>query len=326
MTDSITESIWENGRRYSTSSDYYLPNDATEQTRLNIVHQIYLHLLNNRLNRASLPRRPTAILDVGTGPGDWAIATAEKYPQAEIIATDISIFECDDTLIPANVSFQIDDAENLEWTFSSSFDFIHIRGLAGAFQNWDGVLAECFRNLKPGGYIEISDFDHAKTTDPNPPKSYWSIFTAALESAAEHAGYALNMDHLSRESLSKAGFIGVVNTIEHIPVGTWEGLRDYSTYAQEPSSPRMSAPQRVNKMRTIGKMWFIGLMEGIEVAGLRLLTRDAGWKIEDVRDLCAKVKQEFLTAIDEGKEIWTPVRWTVARKPVFDIGDLDMED
>jgi len=92
------------------------------------------------------------ILDVGTGTGIWAIDVADAFPCARVIGTDISPTQ--PTWAPANVEFQIDDA-NLEWTFpENSFDFIHIRYLHGAISDWDAFYKQVYKTLKPGGWFQ----------------------------------------------------------------------------------------------------------------------------------------------------------------------------
>src|SRR4051812_31976006 len=82
--------------------------------------------------------------------------------------------------VPPNVRFQIDDATQ-EWAFpQNSFDFIHIRCLAGSIRDWPEFLRQSYkyhsltstfypalvvltgsgvlyRHLKPGGRIEVSE-------------------------------------------------------------------------------------------------------------------------------------------------------------------------
>ncbi|KAL6355525.1 hypothetical protein LRP88_11120 [Fusarium phalaenopsidis] len=56
--------------------------------------------------------------------------------------------------VPPNVSFQIDDAQ-LDWTFEpDSFDFVHIRSLHGAIDDWPKLYGQLFKSLKPGGWFQ----------------------------------------------------------------------------------------------------------------------------------------------------------------------------
>lgn len=77
---------------------------------------------------------------------------ADAFPSAEIIGTDIAPTQ--PSWIPPNVSFQIDDAQ-LEWTFpENSFDFIHVRYMHGAIDDWHKFYAQMYRALKPGGWFQ----------------------------------------------------------------------------------------------------------------------------------------------------------------------------
>lgn len=66
--------VWENQRRYLNSDKYPLPNDETEQERLDLVHAAWMLVNQGRLHYA--PVRRSSIkraLDIGTGTGGWAI-------------------------------------------------------------------------------------------------------------------------------------------------------------------------------------------------------------------------------------------------------------
>lgn len=256
-----------------------MPNDEIEQTRLNIVHQVYLLLLHGRLTRAPLASEPQRILDIGTGTGEWAIAMAETYPDADVTGTDLSAIQPD--AVPSNVFFEIDDAEE-EWTFGQSFDLVHMRNLSGAFESWPAIYGECFRHLRPGGFLEVIDFDHAETSSLV-PDSYLAIYVAAIREAAERSGRRWGIAHLKRGMIEEAGFVDVQRTVMNIPIGT-----------------RSADPSR----KTLGKLWLICTLEVLEAASLRLLTRELGWAADQVRDLCRKVREELAK---ERAELFTPV-------------------
>jgi methylase of polypeptide subunit release factors len=59
-----------------------------EQQRLNIHHEVFLKLLHDQLYIAPL-KDPRRILDIGTGSGIWAVEMADKFPEAEVIGTDL---------------------------------------------------------------------------------------------------------------------------------------------------------------------------------------------------------------------------------------------
>lgn len=270
-----------------------MPNDEPELTRLNIVHQIYLIILNGNLTTAPLSTPSPRILDIGTGPGDWAIEMSAAHPDATIIASDLGVFDSGlGHLSLPNVDFQLADAQS-QWTYHDPFDLIHIRGLSGAFQDWPGIYAQAFTHLKPGGYIEVADADPAGDTIsfPEAESSQFRIYARALRTAAAEAGYPRDLGHLREEVFSAAGFVDVRVLERTIPIGLW--------------------PEDVQE-KTLGKMALIALLEGIEAYGLRSLTRSGRWSLQQARELCEKVKGEFLAA----RHLTARVRVVTGRKPV----------
>ena len=263
-----------------------MPNDDAEQTRLAIAHQAYLLALDSKLTLGLIPRPAKRILDIGTGTGDWAIAVAERLPEAEIIATDITNAFLPSSA-PPNVFFELDDAQN-EWAYNEPFDFIHMRNLSGAFSNWSAIYATVSKFLKPGGSFEIADCDliHLKET----PSSNTSIFNGAIRSAADKSGRTLDLDHLTKPIFENAGLSVVKSRVFDIPLGTYD-----------------PNPQ---KKRT-GKMAMIAALEGLEAVSLRLLTKYLRWTEEDVRELCGKVQEEILRP---DTRALIPVHFVLARK------------
>lgn len=276
-----------------------MPNDEAELTRLNIVHQIYLIFLDNALTTAPLPPTPR-ILDIGTGPGDWAIEMSAAHPTATIIASDLTVFDSGlGHLALPNVDFQLADART-EWTYHEPFDLIHLRGLSGAFQDWDAIYAQAFAHCKPGGYIEVADADPAADTiaiSPLQPCGNETqipalrTYTAALRAAAKAAGYPRDLAHLNTDALAAAGFVDVRVLERAIPIGLW--------------------PEDVAE-KTLGKMTLIALVEGLEGYAMRPLTVHGGYSVDGVRELCEAVKGELLGVAG----LTARVRIVTGRKPV----------
>lgn len=275
-----------------------MPNDDAEQTRLNIIHQAFLLLLDGELTKAPIPRdRPCRILDVGTGPGDWAVEMGEMYPDAQVIATDISVFDAGPAVLGLpNVHFQLDDAE-AEWTYQDAFELVHFRGLAGAFRNWEAVYQQAFKNIRAGGYIEVvesePDVDAIVFPDMH-PDSYYNILVSAMQSASTTTTESSSTGpraHLQPSALTASGFIDVRTYDISVPLGTW------------PTDPRQS---------TLGKMMLIAFLEGLEARCLRPLTATGNWTASNVRDICAKVQLEV--AASRGATV--SVRFVTGRKPM----------
>lgn len=77
-TTSISSSVfayhYENGRRYTSQrksgENYALPNDETEQERLDLMHHLFLLFMKGDLFLAPISD-PKKVLDVGTGTGEF---------------------------------------------------------------------------------------------------------------------------------------------------------------------------------------------------------------------------------------------------------------
>ena len=286
VTQSQIEEVVENGRRYCSRS-YFMPADDAEQTRLAVVHQAFLPILEGQLTLAAIPRNVERILDVGTGTGDWAIAIAERFPEAEIMATDLtSAFQPSNA--PENVFFELDDAQD-EWTYTDPFDFVHIRGLIGAFTDWSKVYHGAAKHLKRGASLEVADMGLISLT-PQPEDSQLAVFNENLQLAARKAGTPINFDHLSRASFEESGLNLVKTKTFNVPLGS--ALSD-------------------RRKKVAAKMGLISALEGLEAMSLRLFTRHLEWIEEDVKNLCERVKAEVL---EEGARPSMQICFVVARK------------
>lgn len=79
LQSSILDGIKENGRSYhrykgSGGGDYPIPEDETEQQRLELQHQLFSMTFGGRLCLAPLdPSKVREVLDLGTGTGTWAM-------------------------------------------------------------------------------------------------------------------------------------------------------------------------------------------------------------------------------------------------------------
>lgn len=303
LTESLVEEVYENGRRYANET-YAMPNDEQEQTRLNICHQYWLRILDDRLTTAPLdPSTVRRVLDVGTGAADWAINMAEEYPGAAITATDIAYFDLPETL-PPNLELEIDDIEQ-DWQYTEPFDFIHIRGMSGAISDWPRLYRQCFQHLRPGGWIEIADWNYSEITGLE-AADYLSIYASALRSAHETAGVIRDTGHhLDGNMLRATGFADLGMTNLQCPLTPWCVDRP--------------------KWHTVGKMSLVIFVEGMEANSLRPLTKYLDWDPDEVRDLIEKVSAELQ---EPGGQPQMPFYILTARKPVSmpEGGDVEEEE
>ena len=267
--DDIVE-IYENGRRYSNQT-YFLPNDEAEEIRSSIMHQTYLSALSGYLTFHRVRPDIDRILDIGSGSGDWAIAMAERYPSCEIIATDIWPFQ--PAGIPPNLMYEIDDAR-LEWDFLEKFNYIHVRGLAGAFEDWSIIYKQINDVCSDDGVVEITDLSFVRYKVAK-PDSALQRYNDVLVEAARLAKMSLSLEHLQEQNIQAAGFRVFRRVSIEIPIGQGQ-----------------SNPQK----ESLGKLALVTVLEGLEAQSLRLLTTHLGWTVEQVEDLCDQVKEEIMRA------------------------------
>ena len=287
------EFVTENGRQYC--GDYFMPIDQMEQTRQYVIHQVYLKMFNTELTTVPL-HNPTYILDIGTGVGEWAIGMAEKYPECEVFGTDIAPVQPTDS-VPFNVEFHIENAED-EWIRpADSVDLVHIREMAGAFSDWSFIYQQAFMCIKPGGWLEIVDFDDMITNQSMvqlyPAGSAAHILVPAIYEAALKSGRSRGVDHMMDEQLESAGFVDLKHSVYFLGVGS----RDNPAF---------------------GNSWLFAIVTGLEAGMLRPLTKVLGWDADYVKSLCAKMAEDtkvLAADMNRSDSLSIRVRVVTARKP-----------
>lgn len=280
------------GRRYAR--EYYMPNDEIEQLRLSLQHQVFLHLLDGELTCVPLDD-PEYILDVGTGTGEWPIRMAELFPHCEVVGTDISAI-AETKSVPMNVFFEIEDAE--EWDrLADHYDLIHFRCMEGAFRDWRSMYDSVYDSLKPGGWIEMIDFDSLESV-----KIWFTAFSEGspifdmagdLEIAAERVGRKRGISHMDPQLLVEAGFVDVRVTEHSIPMKVGE--------------------------KSAGKLWLISCLDALEANCLRLLTQVMGWDPDKCKEACEKAARELAQLAkdpEKAQGLVVKARTVAARKPM----------
>ncbi|KAI9023701.1 hypothetical protein CLU79DRAFT_700797 [Phycomyces nitens] len=91
---------------------------------------------------------------------------AKAYPDSTFIGADIAdVFPKDD--LPPNVSFSIIDISKPLPFEENSFDLINSRLIIISIQEdrWPTMLKEWHRMVKPGGLVQLMEYDHLVSVD-----------------------------------------------------------------------------------------------------------------------------------------------------------------
>ncbi|KAF2671272.1 TAM domain methyltransferase [Microthyrium microscopicum] len=298
-TQSITSSVYDyqfkDGRRYHAYEPglYMLPNDDTEQDRLDLQHHIFRLSIDGPLHIAPIPKDYAGhVLDIGTGTGIWAMEFADDHPASTVLGVDLSPIQPD--FVPANCSFRVDNIES-DWIADEKFDFIHSRAMVGGIKSWPNLFSQAHAHLKPGGIIEVQDV-YFPTVCNDPSQTSTSVFVAynnLLLEATKRVGLDFQATTKWKTQLEAAGFVDVHTRWVNWPVGPW-------------------AKHKKNKI--IGKFTYADFTGGLTMTR-PFFQNVLGKSKEDVDELFEKVKVE----LEEQKiHLFQKVCFCWARKPRVD--------
>jgi len=297
-TQSVTSSIFDyessHGRTYHAyhAGKYILPNDIDEQDRCDIMYHAVRLTIGDKLFFAPI-EAPTAVLDIATGTGIWAIDVADAYPAAEVVGTDLSPIQ--PQYLPPNLQFEIEDADE-EWTFKPKFDLVHSRVLNDtSLKDWAHFYREAFKVLKPGGWVESQEMDYHGlsddgTIDPNCRIKFWEDeWTRGVNKVGLRGGCDPD---LVVQQMTEAGFINITTLYFKMPIGPW------------PKDPRL---------REAGTFGLVNLLEGFHGLSAKVFTTLCGWSIEEMEVLLMECRDELR---QKGVHRYWPIWIIFGQKPV----------
>ncbi|KAF8420677.1 S-adenosyl-L-methionine-dependent methyltransferase [Tirmania nivea] len=203
-------------------SIYCVPIDEAELERLIQQHRALQRVFEDRLIFPPVPG-PRKILDCGCGPAAWAMDVAERYPECEVIGIDLSPHMAPDPT-PYNFWFQIDDL-NKPFTFQEGdFDFVHSRFVSPGLDRarWDTYVRDCYRVLKPGGWLQMVEFyynvqsDNGSLTENHALRRWSNMYLEANEQSRD-----LRAPLRFRTLFDQAGFVDVETRMIPVHLSGW---------------------------------------------------------------------------------------------------------
>ncbi|KAH8660063.1 S-adenosyl-L-methionine-dependent methyltransferase [Xylariales sp. PMI_506] len=302
--------IGESGRLYHGYKEgkYFLPNDAAEQDRLDLQHEIVRLMFDGWLALAPLPTVPKNVLDIGTGTGIWALEFAEQNPQSNVIGTDLSAIQPLST--QPNCTFVKTDAED-EWIFPDPnsnhsdcngtarcehkivFDYVHMRFMFTCFNDPKTVLQQAFDNLGPGGWLECQEaMPKAYQANPTFPGNAYQRWADTCIIGAAAAGRDIEVILKYEGWLKEIGFTNITVRQFLVPTGGWH---------HDPH------------LKKIGEYNLQNMSEGIRGIGWKML-RSAGMSPEAIESLVPEVLREIH---DKSSQYYGICHVIYARKPLL---------
>jgi len=176
--------------------------------------------------------------------------------------------------VPPNCQFELDDA-TLAWTFpDNTFDFIHMRFLLGSIEDWVTLFKEAYRCLKPGGWIEHTDFTIRIGCDDDslPEDCIYYKWNQIFAEAGERTKRTFLVTDKDQNAgwMKEAGFTNVNISRHKAPLGTWPAEK---------------------KWKNIGAFNTATCLEGLEGYILYLGTNVLGWELDELQVVIAKMRQ-----------------------------------
>jgi SAM-dependent methyltransferase len=158
------------------------------------------------------------VLDVGCSSGQWLLDMASEYPKSVFVGVDKALVFPKE--YPKNVEFiQHDMLQGLPFK-DGTFDFIFQRKMLMSYfaNEWDFVIAEEKRLLRPGGYMEFSE----STTDIYRPGAVAAKLFEGMNKIILNAGYDRMIGPELPDHLMSAGLTSIHSKCISIPLG-WSG-------------------------------------------------------------------------------------------------------
>ncbi len=190
----------------------YRPEFGNEAdiARLIEQHRVYVQVVK-LFSDVFHPNGDETVLDIGCGPGSWALDVAFKYQDMSIIGLDIDESAVSYAMMRAmtehleNVSFEVHDATQRLPFGDESVDYINV-SLVNSFllkEQWPRLFAECYRILRPGGWLRSIEWFLNQSNSPAMRRG-----TRLLNQALEKDGKRyLELAPVLRPLLNKAGFV-----------------------------------------------------------------------------------------------------------------------
>ncbi len=157
------------------------------------------------------------ILDIGCGPGAWAVDVAKSYPDTKVVGIDISEMMIASAESEAqrcaleNITFlKMDALQPLQFS-DQRFDLVNLWAAVEYIprRNWNALLQECYRITRPGGIVRLVGSDRIAHTNSYAFERYHYLYSQLLYQRGygfSRDGYTFGFTPMPGKLFSEAGY------------------------------------------------------------------------------------------------------------------------